>query len=108
MPNNANVIYKELIYDGEYSQSVFDENKKYNIIIVDGRDRTNCVKNAMKALTDDGIIIYDNSHLPQYQSSIENLSNNNFKKIDFIGFTPVIAHENTTTIFYRNNNCLGI
>ncbi len=108
MPANAKVIYKELIYDGEYSKSVFNENKKYHIIIVDGRDRANCVKNATNALTDDGIIIFDNSQLPQYQAILNDLMKNNFRKIDFIGSTPVIAHENTTTIFYRSNNCLGV
>ena len=108
LPNNAKVVFKELMYDGEYSKAIFDENKKYNIIIIDGRDRANCVKNAIKSLSDDGIIVFDNAGLKQYQESIELIMLQKFRRIDFIGATPVIAHNNTTSIFYRNNNCLKI
>ena len=46
MPNNVNINYQELIYDGEYSKFLKKMDKKFDIVIVDGRDRINCIKNS--------------------------------------------------------------
>ncbi len=108
MPPNAQMIYCELKYDGDYCRQVVKQNKQYNIIIIDGRDRNNCVKNSINFLTNDGIIVYDNTQLAEYASSIEFILQNGFKRLDFNGLLPVVAHNNTTTIFYRNENCLNI
>ena len=108
LPENSKVIYKELEYGAAYSKAVFDEDKKYHIIIVDGRDRINCAKNAVDALTDTGIIVFDNTDRVQYQEGIDYLLGKGFKRLDFYGLSPVTAHNNLTSIFYRGNNCLGI
>ena len=108
LPENAKVIYKKLVYEGEYSKAVFDEDKQYHIIIIDGRDRVNSAKNIIKALTDDGVIIFDNTDRQQYKEGVDYLLQNNFKKIDFWGLSPVTAHENLTSVFYKSSNCLNI
>jgi hypothetical protein len=108
IPSNVKLIFQELKYKGDYSKSAMNAKEKFNIIIIDGRDRVNCVKNSLDALTENGVIIFDNSDLPQYQDGINFLLSNNFKKLDFIGLSPVTPHSNYTSIFYRSNNCLGI
>ncbi len=108
LPENAKLIYKQLVYDAEYSQAVFEENKKYHIIIIDGRDRVNSVKNAINALSENGIVVFDNTDRTQYQKGIDILLKNGFRKIDFEGLSPVTAQNNMTSIFYRKNNCLDI
>jgi hypothetical protein len=108
MPNNAKVIYCELKYDGEYCRQVTKQNKKYNIIIIDGRDRVNCVKHSINFLSENGVIILDNSNLIEYAEAINYLSNLMFRRLDFIGLSPVTAHTNYTSVFYRDNNCLFI
>lgn len=108
MPSNAKLVHKELKENGEYSDEVLVDNEKYHIIVIDGRDRNSCAKKAVNALSDDGIIIFDNSQVEEFKEGINFLDNSGFRKIDFIGMTPVISHNNTTTIYYRNNNCLGI
>lgn len=107
LPANASVVYRELD-NGIYSRESAAEKKKYNIIIIDGRDRNKCVSESINHLADDGVIIYDNTQVPEYAPSIELLLNSGFRKIDFIGPLPIVAHNNTTTIFYRTGNCLGI
>jgi len=107
LPENAGIVYRELT-DGSYAKEVSAEAKKYNIVIIDGRDRNNCVYQTVNCLTADGVIIFDNTQVPEYASSIEYLLSNGFRKIDFIGPLPIAAHNNTTTIFYRSENCLGI
>ena len=108
MPKNSTVIYKELVYGGDYSKEVSNGNQKYHIVIVDGRDRNNCLLNAIHQLTDDGIVVFDNSYLFQYQESITKVLQKGFRKIDFYGMVPIASHTSCTSIIYRDNNCLGI
>ncbi len=108
LPSNASMVYKNLEYNGEYSKEVLNGGTKYHIIIVDGRDRVNSVKHSLNKLTDDGVIVFDNSDLIDYKEAITLLKNNGFKKLDFIGMSPITAHKNSTSIFYRQKNCLEI
>jgi hypothetical protein len=108
VPENAKLIYQTLKYDGEYCRQASELGNKFDIIIIDGRDRVNCVKNSIQALAEDGVIIFDNSDLPQYSDGIIFLISKGFKKIDFIGLSPVTPHNNCTSVFYRTLNCLGI
>ena len=108
LPANAEVIYCELKNDGEYCRQVTSQNNMYDIIIIDGRDRVNCVMHSINCLSDDGVIVFDNSDLPEYVEGVSYLKGQNFRRLDFIGLSPVTAHTNYTSIFYRNNNCLSI
>ncbi len=108
VPGNVKVVYKDLEYGGDYANEVFSEDKKYHIIIVDGRDRVNCAKNSAKQLTTDGVIVLDNSERIEYKEVFDFLLQNGFKKIDFWGLSPIIADNNCTTVFYREQNCLHI
>lgn len=107
-PSNSEIIYRDLVPEGEYAKEVARKNKQYNIIIVDGRDRVNCIKNSIPFLTDDGVLVFDNSDLPIYKEGIDHLKESGFKKIDFIGMSPVTAHCNYTSVFYKTGNCLDI
>lgn len=106
--DNVTLYHEDLGGDAAYSKKAIETGGNYHIIVVDGRERNNCVKNAMGALAEGGIIVFDNSQIETYQSSLELLIANGYRRIDFIGLTPIVAHENTTTIFYKDNNCLGI
>lgn len=108
LPENAQIIYQKLDYGGEYCRTAINSDLKYNIIIIDGRDRVNCVKQSIKCLTENGIIVFDNSDLQQYQEGVNFLIEKGFKKIDFIGLSPVTPHNNCTSVFYKSNNCLEI
>lgn len=108
MSNNINLNYQELVYDGEYSRFANNLNKKFDIIIVDGRDRVNCIKHSLSSIKENGIIILDDSERGQYKEGMNFLLNNNFKKIDFWGISPGLFYKKNTTIFYKINNCIGI
>jgi hypothetical protein len=108
MPSNVQLIYKELTPNGEYANYIKGTGKKYDIIVVDGRDRINCVKNSVDSLSDNGVLVLDNSNVPDYSEAIQFLMDNNFKRLDFHGMFPIITISGSTTIFYKANNCLGI
>jgi len=57
LPENVSLFYKELVYGGDYSRFILFQNKKFNIVSIDGRDRVNCIIHSINAITEDGIII---------------------------------------------------
>lgn len=108
MPENVNIYYQELVYGGEYSTFSNKLNKKFDIVIIDGRDRVNSIKSAINSIKEQGIIILDDSERDTYQEGRNFLLDNDFKKIDFWGISPGLFYKKNTTIFYKNDNCLGI
>lgn len=107
-PANAEMIFCELHRDGEYARKATLLDKKFDIIIVDGRDRVNCCKHSLEALSPDGVIILDDSEREVYQPARLLLKENGFKEISFSGISPGLFYEKATSVFYKASNCLGI
>ncbi|MDM5272404.1 hypothetical protein PGH07_09455 [Sulfurovum sp. zt1-1] len=108
MPKNVSMNYQSLKYDDEYCRFANTIDRKFDIVIVDGRDRVNCIKNSLFSLKESGVIVLDDSERPYYQEGINHLLSNGFKKIDFWGISPGLFYKKSTTLFYKQNNCLGI
>ncbi|WP_299463155.1 FkbM family methyltransferase [uncultured Microscilla sp.] len=108
LPDNASVLFKTL-KDGEsYERAVAQNNMLYHLIVVDGRKRNKSVKQSIEWLTNDGVLILDNSERDAYQESFDLLKAKGFKHISFWGMLPIVAHNSCSTIFYRPGNCLDI
>ena len=108
LPKNAKVVYRKLEYHGKYAEEIANYNKKFDIIIIDGRDRNYCAELAVKYLNDSGVVFFDNANLQIYVNGVNYLHKNGFKQIDFWGISPVTPHSTCTSLFYRTNNCLHI
>ena len=55
------------------------------------------------------MIVLDDSERDTYKEGIKNLLDNRFKQLDFWGISPgFISYNKCTSIFYRDNNVLGI
>lgn len=107
MPNNVNLIYKKLEYGKDYCRAALGQ--KYDLIIVDGRDRANCIFQAIASLTDKGFIVLDDSERDSYQNAIKWLvEEHGYKKIDFWGVSPGLFYLKNTTVFYKQGNVLGL
>lgn len=107
LPANAEIVYRER-EDNYYAKEVSASENKYEIIIIDGVARNNCVYESVNSLSQNGVIIFDNSEREDYKSSIEFLFSQGFKKIDFWGMCPVTPINTCTSVFYKDGNCLGI
>lgn len=105
---NVDMIQCDLQPDGDYSRSATRTGKRFHIIIVDGRDRVNCCKNALDALTDDGVVVLDDSERAKYKQAFYFFESNGFKHLPFTGMAPGAIISKCTSIFYRPSNCLGI
>ena len=106
LPKNVEYHFKPL-YDC-YADFIKCTNKRYDIIIIDGRERVACAKNAPEYLKDDGVIILDNSLREKYKVGLEYLSDLGFKRIDFRGLNPAGFVLTVTSIFYKKNNCFNL
>jgi hypothetical protein len=105
LPANAKVV---LAVDKEtythticnYSDMVFD------LVVVDGDHRNECVDTCLGVLPESGIVVFDNSDRQTYESGIYNLQKAGFFRIDFWGLIPSYAYRNCTSVFFRNPEIL--
>jgi hypothetical protein len=107
-PSNAEMIFCQLEKDGEYAQKAKLLNRKFDIIIVDGRDRVNCCKYSIDALSSRGVLVLDDSEREVYEPARTFLKQNGFKELSFSGISPGLFYEKATSVFYKADNCLEI
>lgn len=105
---NSDIIYEELQPDGQYSRTALNFLQKFDIIIVDGRDRVNCCKNSLEALSERGVLVLDDSERQEYSDAIEFFKQKGFKHLSFSGISPGLFYRKSTSVFYRPANCLDI
>jgi hypothetical protein len=107
-PDNVDLLFQDKDIDGDYCRTILRQGNKYDVVIVDGRDRVNCAKQAFQAISDNGIIILDDSHRNKYQTAFDFFNEKGFRHIDFEGLKPRGIGNYRTTIFYRDKNCFDI
>jgi hypothetical protein len=106
-PANVQLTYAS--GDGpEYAGTILAYNSTFDIVVIDGTDRVSCARNCLGALKPDGVILWDNTDREQYRPGFELLREQGFRRVDFIGMTPINLFECSTSIFYRDRNCLGL
>ena len=108
IPANVSLHNIPLVYGGEYCRKVSGFVEKFDIVVIDGRDRVNCAKYAFNSLTPAGVIIWDNSDREEYLEGYEYLYLHGFRKIEFVGLAPIVNIKAETGIFYRPDNCFNI
>lgn len=92
----------------EYVGAAAGTAEQFDIVVVDGRRRVECMANSLPALTGRGVLILDNSERERYQEGHMLLRNLGFKGLDFWGIAPLSVKQTCTTLFYRPGNCLDI
>lgn len=108
IPQNVRLEFCELTYGGEYCKKILNEKAKFDIVVIDGRDRVRCAKNAVKQMKDSGIIIWDDTHREAYQEGYDFLKEHGYKQLQLSGITYSHAFTHYTSIFYKENNLLGL
>ena len=107
---NLNIKWRD---EGEiYENAIFENDEKYDVIVVDGKRRAECVSTALKALNDGGIIILDDSDRvntsEEYKKAISILKQAGLLQADFYGFCPMNVYTKATSVFFsRNFNFAG-
>jgi hypothetical protein len=106
----ANVTYRllEASAEGPYVRASTEYRDAFDIVIIDGAERTRCCRNCTGALKRDGVILWDNSDREEWREGYEFLAGLGFRRLDFTGMGPSSNVGWGTTIFYKSENCLGI
>jgi predicted O-methyltransferase YrrM len=108
MPANVTIHLQTLDNQHSYENTPNNSKQKYDIIIVDGKQRNSCIAHSISALAEGGVLILDDSFRSQYQPSFDLLQQQGYRKLNFWGMTAIVATKSCTTIFYKPNNCLDI
>ena len=106
VPANVQLVHEGLASGGAYVGKAAEFQS--DIIVVDGRDRVSCAKACLPGLSERGVVIWDNSERERYQDGYDFLKQHGFRRLDFSGPGPIDFWPWCTSVFYRNDNCLGI
>jgi len=110
LPPNVDLRYAAAGASADYATASIDSGRRYDVIVIDGEDRSACALACLPALKDDGVVVWDNSDwFALWADGLGHLEASGFRRIDLRGLGPLNWREWTTSIFYRpGRNCLGI
>lgn len=109
VPDNVRLKYCELKYGGIYCKAILDEKDKFDIVLVDGRDRGRCMVNAVGFLKDNGVLILDDSNEERYTKGDIFMINCGFKKLELSGVLYGSPYnEGFTSVYYRDYNIFDL
>ena len=108
LPSTVTILHHAADTDGAYAAAIGDVSGPYDVVLVDGRDRLNCVRHAVAAVSEAGVILIDDTDRSRYGDAIDIGVQAGFRRLDFGGLRPGGVRESCTTLLYRPGNCLGI
>lgn len=92
----------------KYIGAAASEERAFDVVLVDGRERVACFKNGLEALSENGVIILDDSDREEYQEAFEIARANGFRHLRISGLKPFSFKREESTLFYRKENCFNI
>jgi len=107
LPEEVVYLHREL-EDGAYAGAILESGERFHIVVIDGRDRVRCVRRSLEALEPDGVFLWDNSDREAYREGYDLLNAEGFRRLDFWGLCPINSRRSCTSVFYREENCLGL
>jgi GR25 family glycosyltransferase involved in LPS biosynthesis len=85
-----------------YASSILNQPGKFDCIVIDGMARRLCCYFAIKKLSDNGIIIFDNSNRSDYLEGYQYLIEQGFYQIRFSGTVPGAHFPSCTSLFIKS------
>ena len=82
----------------DYVAGIDEEGGQFDLIVVDGRARSACLRQAIPHLAPDGISVFDNSNRPRYQEAI---LTSGLRATRHKGWVPSLPYQSETTILRR-------
>lgn len=88
--------WKEYSFD-DYVESIRRYPFLFDLIVVDGRCRVECLEEARNKLSEGGLIVFDNSNRRRYREACERLQ---IERTVFKGLVPSLPIPGETTVFH--------
>ena len=102
---NLDILWRD---EGEiYEKAIFENDTKYDVIVIDGKRRVECAEAAVQKLAQGGMIILDDSDRintsAEYVQAVEILKGAGLLQVDFYGFCPMNNYTKTTSVFFARD-----
>jgi hypothetical protein len=94
----SKVYHQYLPERKEYVSSIHGIKENLDVVIVDGSYRYECVREAIKKITENALILLDNSDW--YPEVAKFLRDSNLIQVDMAGFGPINGYTWTTSFFF--------
>jgi hypothetical protein len=108
LPSSVEYLFRELNDGHAYPDAVLGYSDEFHVVVIDGRHRAACARNALAALRSDGVLIWDDTHRERYREGCSYIESQRFSRLDFEGLSPLSARPGCTSVFYRRSNCLKL
>lgn len=110
LPANARVVCHP--YPGgkdDYLAEIARQGEAWDVVAIDSAWREESGQRAIENLTPRGVIVWDNSRLPEFAGAMQGtFAPAGFKELPFDGLAPTVPSFDCTSILYRPGNLLGI
>ena len=107
LPENGKLLLGS-VADGSYARAIRQVPQGFDVVVVDGRERTECAREALTALSPEGIVIWDDSDRDRYREGIQEILAAGFRELDLVSMGPSTAVLHHTSVLYRDGNCVGL
>ena len=108
LPDNVCSLLVTDISHGAYEQAPARFGRVFDVVLIDGARRVECAHACLSLLKEGGAVIFDNADRKEYQPGLAHLRQQGFRCIELLGLCALQTWSNTTAIFYRDGNCLGL
>ena len=108
LPANAVSLLVPDSSDGAYERAPARFGRVFDVIVIDGARRIECAHACLPLLKEGGVIIYDNADWNNAAPGLAHLREQGFRCLELPGLCALLTWSNTTAIFYRDGNCLGL
>lgn len=108
LPSNSKIYFVHPKTLEAYMRPLLSSDHKYDVIIIDGLFRNECLTKSLDYLNESGVLILDDSERVEYSDGINKVLLENFRQLDFWGISPGYLYKKATSIFYKSDNCLNI
>lgn len=107
-PSNVKLIQTKSESVSDYLEYFNNLIECVDIVVVDGLHRNECLIKSISKLSENGVLILDDSERHEYKDGIEYIEKLKFKRLDFWGIAPTVLFKKCTTLFYKSKNCLEV
>ena len=105
---NVRIHFRDWSQGDGYAGCIHETRHKFDVVVIDGANRPECLTQATGALTQHGVILLDDSDRPEYRDAMDQARKLGFRTLDFEGLKPCNHKLYRSTVLYRDGNCLGL
>ena len=108
LPSNATVQFQPLDANGEYCRAAQKAETPPDVVVIDGRDRVNCLKETVPSCPSQTVYIFDDTHRQKYEVGLDWAVQQGYRLLRLEGLKPGGLELNQSTLIYKPENVFGI